>query len=444
MRNKYEIIAGKILEDVKSGKYSGKLPSEMSFARIYGTTNITAGRALNHLRDESVVVREKGKGTFVNPDFLKGEEVTYRFHRKDIYQDVLRALNDLLPNVKWKKAQGETKVESLRDSDISVQVTNFPAPYEKFFTPLPRGFVEERERERRYYRQPFEIHRGDSLYYGIPVIFSPFALVYNKKLLRDLGERDLPTTLRHEDMRRFESRLQEKNDQFLIVSDAFKHSTVMSHIFPSASAEGERNAVPARTTPVAISKGLKKMDALFRRGIEAGANFTDGNVLFSYACRQRASTLSDKQLDFPWDVCPLPSDVGGFRTVASESVMISATAARPDFITDVAKRFLSEEVQSVFAREQYGIPVLKSAAIDSLQDVGYRDDIFLTEARKAVFKYDFLPNSLLGTFKLLLNQYFNNEIPFERFRDDTLRLYGIGEFHKRNESVAIDLGPGME
>lgn len=438
MLNKFEIIAEKIRQGIESGRYTEKLPSERAFAEIYKTTNVTTGKALNLLREKNLIIREKGKGSFVNPDYLKGAEVSFMLSAKDIYDTIIEAMKESRPTLKCRNAQGGSKLQRLRDSDISVQVSTFPASYERYFSPLPRDYIDEFKRKNTYYSQALEIHRGDSLYYGLPLMFSPFVLVYNKALLREVARRDRVDTLTHADLLDLESRLQKENGRFLFSSEMFRPSIVMSYIFPGPAEIGESNVTPTKTTAARISQGLKAMDALHRRGIEAGADFLNGDVLFSFMCRQGLVKLHEREAGFPWDICPLPIDVGGFRPVASESIFISNHSARQDLLLELASFFLSERVQNLVAERKYGIPMLKPSALDSLKNVGYRDDIFFTEIEKCAFKYDFLENNLIGTFKVLMNKYFDNEISFADFHDETLRLHKVNNDYKNNEAIAME------
>ena len=56
-----------ILDNIGSGKWgaSARVPSENDLVRSFGVSRMTANRALRELRDEGVLVRIAGVGSFV-------------------------------------------------------------------------------------------------------------------------------------------------------------------------------------------------------------------------------------------------------------------------------------------------------------------------------------------------------------------------------------------
>src|SRR6204780_2031540 len=56
-----------ILDNISSGKWatSARVPSENDIVRSFGISRMTANRALRELRDEGVLVRVAGVGSFV-------------------------------------------------------------------------------------------------------------------------------------------------------------------------------------------------------------------------------------------------------------------------------------------------------------------------------------------------------------------------------------------
>jgi DNA-binding LacI/PurR family transcriptional regulator len=63
----YQQIRDAILGDIRSGKLhpGDPVPSELQLARQFGVSRITSKKALDTLRQDGVVVRERGRGTFV-------------------------------------------------------------------------------------------------------------------------------------------------------------------------------------------------------------------------------------------------------------------------------------------------------------------------------------------------------------------------------------------
>ena len=69
----YMQIYRQLLADIKFGKYAKnqQLPTEEALAQQYFVSRITSKKALNMLSDENVIIRIKGKGSYVSPYFQK-------------------------------------------------------------------------------------------------------------------------------------------------------------------------------------------------------------------------------------------------------------------------------------------------------------------------------------------------------------------------------------
>ena len=64
---KYLKVKGHILENIDSGKWGAamRVPSENDLVKTFGVSRMTANRALRELRDEGILVRIAGVGSFV-------------------------------------------------------------------------------------------------------------------------------------------------------------------------------------------------------------------------------------------------------------------------------------------------------------------------------------------------------------------------------------------
>ncbi len=63
---KYQLIANKIKEDIKSGKYEKGLPSERNLAKDFEASRGTIRKVIDLLKEESVVNSTRGSGTYLN------------------------------------------------------------------------------------------------------------------------------------------------------------------------------------------------------------------------------------------------------------------------------------------------------------------------------------------------------------------------------------------
>ena len=64
---KYQQIYDRLARDIAAGKYAPgqKLPSEAALVRLFGSSRITVGRAVRQLKEQGLVQRIAGSGTFV-------------------------------------------------------------------------------------------------------------------------------------------------------------------------------------------------------------------------------------------------------------------------------------------------------------------------------------------------------------------------------------------
>ena len=69
----YMQIYRQLLADIKFGKYAKnqRLPTEKALSEQYFVSRITSKKALNMLAEENVIIRIKGKGSYVSPYFQK-------------------------------------------------------------------------------------------------------------------------------------------------------------------------------------------------------------------------------------------------------------------------------------------------------------------------------------------------------------------------------------
>jgi GntR family transcriptional regulator of arabinose operon len=70
---KYRQIFDRLARDISSGKYAPgqKLPSEAALVRHFGSSRITVGRAVRELKEQGLVQRIAGSGTYVRPRLHK-------------------------------------------------------------------------------------------------------------------------------------------------------------------------------------------------------------------------------------------------------------------------------------------------------------------------------------------------------------------------------------
>jgi GntR family transcriptional regulator len=70
---------------------SGRLPTELELSRTYGVSRITVRGALERLEEDGLIVRHRGRGTYVNPDHRERGRISRDPSSLDYEGDLRRA-----------------------------------------------------------------------------------------------------------------------------------------------------------------------------------------------------------------------------------------------------------------------------------------------------------------------------------------------------------------
>lgn len=86
----YKQIERKILEDIHSGKYRPgyRIPTQEWFVETYGVSRVTVRKAIRELIDRSILISQKGGGTYVN-------EIAMNHHGSNRYNSFISNINRL-------------------------------------------------------------------------------------------------------------------------------------------------------------------------------------------------------------------------------------------------------------------------------------------------------------------------------------------------------------
>ena len=80
----YMQIYNQLREDILAGKYTSgnRLPTEKELCQIYHVSRITSKKALNMLVDDKLVVRIKGRGSYIVDGFINKNNESVLYHNK--------------------------------------------------------------------------------------------------------------------------------------------------------------------------------------------------------------------------------------------------------------------------------------------------------------------------------------------------------------------------
>lgn len=434
--NKSNYIEKELESLIRSGEYTDKLPSEKEIARMFDTTPVTASKALNRLQERKIITRIAGRGSYVNPDLSKNIRLMLRYIPAHIVEEIHNELTVKFPHDKFEFIPPcDFDSDFAKEADIFLYTSYFPSAYDTYFSALPETMINYMNDE-NYYGEAFNVHRHNKLFYGIPLILSPSVMVYNKTLFSHYFGAHSPNEISIDDLLRVSKKLS-KGTYLFDAGSAGKNG-----LFPLCFSQ-KHDAIIKRINLndfswETINEAISLYHRLYGGSIGGDANFSKGNVVFHSTCRQFFCKGNAIPWNFPWDIAPEPFGENRINLLSSESLFVSNEAANPRYLFSICEFFLSPAIQNIFARYRYGIPMLKSAAVQSMDSHKYRDDIFYNELKKSVFHYEIFDKSLQNSFISDVLDYNAGKLTFESFKENTKKIYDLNQrnLHIQN-SISI-------
>lgn len=369
---KFNQIAEQLQQKIDRGEYRDRLPAEPELARQFGTTTLTLRKALNVLDRRGSIRKVPCVGTFVNTEKrrririasapLSGTEIN------DKLQTMVKAHFSRyeLEFVDWQQVASPADFDLIRTSATS------QLSYHDGIVPFPREIMEQYLSSGDYFAPIFNVHRIDDCFYAMPFLYSPAVLQINRQKLagfgRDIGPYDLDLELLLE-LRDFARRSG---------CPLWDRRTIIGLLRCLVFGGGGPDARLADLDPDRVRENCRRFWPLFDPELIAARS---ENALLIWVCRQTlpADFSPDRALLAAY---PAIGPEGRRLTITSgEFLMLSGrSSALPEAI-EVAEYFLSPAVQRLIGEYRRGLPVLKSAAFDSLDSRVYHDDLFFNETR---------------------------------------------------------------
>ena len=406
MLNKSETIANAIEKKISDGIYTDKLPSEQTVADEYATARMTAAKALNLLVERGRAVRVPFRGTFVK----KTEQRKIRVMGNEHF---LNCLAEYVP----RRFPGVTivPVRKIDDADLMILTTFTPFEYETRLLPLPHAMTERIEKADRHYAISTKLHCSGKNCYGIPALFSPFLMAYDRLLMRKTDPEFDAYSLTLEKM------LVLKKKAAALNLGLFNPLQNPESLFCSILNNME---FP-----------LKKKD--FQKTFELFESLTeDGNregYLFQMITRHGASVLQKKEMDF--DITPIPLIHGTrYCTLASETLFVNRDAENPELLFEICEASVMPDFQRLLTAGHYAIPIHRDCALESIGCPGYRDDFFFAEIGNLFFGRGSLPFPVKREIRFA----FEKGTFTEESKANILRALGYTESESRRNRALLE------
>lgn len=268
----------------------------------------------------------------------------------------------------------------------------------------------------------FDLHFRNGQLFGVPYLFSPVLLNYNRMIMREL-EPDFSAadlTMEHfiELLRKADG-LGYGGLDFATFAVGFFLS--IAHIL----AKGD----PGIDALLDAAKYLKEIKKY------SGGDFAEGKTLFVLAPRH--NFFHDRFSDY--DIAPLPS-LNGIRCnpVASGTLAVTSKAADPEKMHDLCERMLSSEFQEKVTQEKFGIAMDRRTAMDSMGTSSRRDDFYLSEVKNIHFSHYDYELDTLQEIALAVTDFKNDAIDFSIFEKELRKAIRIQiESEKRHKRFSL-------
>ncbi len=391
---KSQSVADSLLEKIQSGQFRGRIPSGKKIAQEYNVALMTAVKALKILEKRGYVIRIPSKGTFAAEPQRKTLKILCNKQPSPFFEVMCELVH------KWNPDYQLVRARNAEEADL-FQWTTFSSMLKYPVDAVP--FSKEREnrlrQQKHFWEKMFDLHCRNGLLYGIPYLFSPVLLNYNRTLMRELEKDFAAAELTMEHFMELLRKAAEHGYGGLdFASFAAGFFLSVAHILAEDVSETDALLGAARY--------LKELDQY------SGGKFADGKTLFVLAPRH--NYFHDRFSDY--DIAPLPM-LNGKRCnpVASGTLAVSPHAADPEQLHGLCELMLSQEVQEKLTPEKFGIAMDRRVAVDSMDTASRRDDFYFTEIRNIHFSHlDYEPDTL-QEIALLVADFQDGAIDFAAF-----------------------------
>lgn len=422
MESKYESIAARLRQDVENAVYSDKMPSERALAERFKTTTVTIRRAQDILIEEGLLRKVRPLGTFVIPKKRPTIRVVLLnpMFPKDVEDAIRRSFSNRFPNLKVELHSSANALERIDEFDLLRSSSVAAFPHDEVAVPFPNDVL-RRFLNDQYIIKSFDAHRIGDTHYGLPVLVSPVLLLANLNYVSDEKTVANPWDVNADILLTMAE--EARKQRLFLWSSLTAHYVARSLVFSAGS-----DARCLCDVDVDALRGLlKRYWPLFASDLVSPDRdaFKKDRAVLTEVCRQGMYMYDPKStrlLAWPND---LKVNLGG------EYLLINKRCPNPEQAAEVAAHCLSPEIQSLIGHNRVGLPVLKSAAFDSINSKSYRDDLFFNEIQRA-YVTDVDARDFHHRLRLFVDEALAGELAFDTLME---RLeYEINMTRKRGDT----------
>ncbi|OGV51604.1 MAG: hypothetical protein A2017_08385 [Lentisphaerae bacterium GWF2_44_16] len=436
-KDKISIVRSYILEQIENGSFrKGE--------------KITGAREIASLIDVSFLKVQQGTETLVRDGILESAGRVGTFVSKEwqntIPRDSIKTIYSKYPWYSEFKELLESEMpkclicNELTHGVFEINTTINAQSRQNEYMDLSRIFDTIYPDKSDFFMQPFRSFYSGNKLFGIPFIFSPRVMFYNRELLSEGG-------------------CEEPSDAWTW-DDFINSIRILKKTFPPEkifnwTVQGWGNFIfmsggslmrPLEKDPVRIDSpetidGLMKYAALKKEmEIKDIAKISDfaydrerfvkGEMVFHIAPRQIMTFL--KNSDFrKWGNVPMPGRK--FTSQATDVICVRKSLADFQTASDFVRLMLSQEMQDFMASRFYAIPVRKSSAFKSIDFDHPGDTIFLDEIPYMTADYNLASPEISEMLRCGLEGIFETDCDIEKaVREAAAALRTVLRFKNNN------------
>ena len=436
MKTKVETIADSLLESINDGTYASKLPSEKELSSLFKTTPVTAGKALNILRDKGIVARVPGRGTFILKDEINKKITLNLLLRKnsetfyvELWQEIVTILAEKYPSITLNVDVADNDyVDAIIEGkyDFYINFSFMKDELYRYFVPFTGDFEEMLGSNSFYFRNIEFAHRANGFAYGLPYTFSPMVLYVNRTLFKKIFKQNLPESITIEDLLDFAEKYQQSVVDFNVKFLEFFGIANLFNWISGLMLKSENESIFDLSVEE-FKKCLRVIKQIYPQTIDEKNSFFTGDFLFRYSNRQLAFKLYGAESKVDFDVIRLACNNLKGSGFANESIFIHKNCENLDIAQKICKEIVSDKVQTFIGKKLLGIPVNKVAAIECIDNSTFRDYL-IYDSIKNISAHDAVySNECLETFMSLLQPYIYGLCDYDNFERKMIKVF---EYHK--------------
>ena len=441
MKTKVETIADSLIDSINDGVYTSKLPSEKELSSLFKTTPVTAGKALNILRNKGIVDRVPGRGTFIITEEINKKTTLNLLLRSnsepsyiELWEKIIASLHDKYPaitiNIEIAK-DNYTKAIKTGKYDLFINFSFMSQHLYSNFSPFADEFQELLDSNNYYFKKLEFVHRANGLAYGLPYTFSPMILFVNKTLFKEFFKCEIPASIKVEELVDLATQFtaDKKNDSLQFI-EFFGIANMFNWISGALLKDNQCSIYDLSVDE--FKECLYKIKKLYSKKLSKDCNFFNSNVIFRYSNRQFAFKIDGSGAGVDFDVIKLECQNGFGSGFANESIFIHKNCKNLKVAQEICKEIIGENIQTCIGQNHLGIPINKIAALESIDNSSYKDYLIYDSIKNISAHDQLYSNDCLEAFMSLLKSYVYNEINYEEFEKKMVKVFEYQKFASKS------------